>query len=147
MSYKLKEQVIKRFGTDLPRELAYNIHLKLNANNAKGFVDELIKAHSFGKDYFVVPQEFVSGNDDEDFVRVLIEINSDWFEEVNPFEPREYQWYEISKAPDAIIEEDDTILTRNWLGKIEIAKNKDELLTCNKAVISQFLIIHSDVPF
>ena len=145
MSYKLKEQFIKRHGVDLPAELAYNTHLSLDKDNVQGFVDGLIAAYEANKDYYVVPSQYVTGTDD--FIQVFIRLQDEWFEKVEPFEPTEYRWYEINKVNDCIFEDDDTILTRNWLGKIEIAKNKEELLSCNRSVISQFLVIHCDVPF
>lgn len=145
MSYKLKEQIIKRYGTDLPAEIAYNAHLNLDANNVQGFIDGLIKAYEFGRDYYVVPQQYVAGNDD--FIQVLIKLQEEWFDESEPFEPIEYHWYDIKHVNDCVFDDDDTILTRSWVGKIEIAKNKDEVLSCNRTAIAQFLVIHCDVPF
>lgn len=146
MSYKLKNLIIKHYGTNLPTEIAYSILTHLDENTAPELVSELTAAYNEGKELYVLPTKFLpEGNE---HFRVVIKLNDDWFEEEHDlFVPTEYQWYKIDFASACEIADDDTILVRNWLGKIEIAKNKDELLKCNKALIAEFMVINSDVPF
>ena len=146
MSYKLKEQVCKRYGTNLPAEVVYSVLTYVDSTNADALATEITKAYNEGKKYFVMPEEVVpTGNE---HFRVVLKLNDDWFEEEQAlFVPTEYQWYRIQLACACQFNEDDTILVRNWLGKIEIAKNKDELLKCNKTLIAEFMVIKSDVPF
>lgn len=146
MSYKLKEQVCKRYGTNLPAEVVYSVLTRVNSTNADALATEITKAYNEDKKYFVMPEEFTPKNNEH--FRVVLKLNDDWFEEEHElFVPTEYNWYNIELASACEIAEDDTILVRNWLGKIEIAKNKDELLKCNKVLIAKFMVINSDVPF
>lgn len=146
MSYKLKEQVCKRYGTNLPAEVVYSVLTHVDSTNADALATEITKAYNEGKKYFVMPEESVpTGNE---HFRVVLKLNDDWFEEEHElFVPAEYTWYKIDFACACEIADDDTILVRNRLGKIEIAKNKDELLKCNKTLIAEFMVINSDVPF
>lgn len=146
MSYKLKEQVCKHYGTNLPIDVAYHPLTRVNTSNAVALANEITQAYNEGKEYFVMPMAYLP--DGCENYRVVLKLNDDWFEEEHDlFVPDEYTWYKIDFACACEIADDDTILVRNWLGKIEIAKNKDELLKCNKTLIPEFMIINSDVPF
>lgn len=144
MKFKLKTQYYKRYGSDLPTELAYNVHLDINEENSLAFERDLLKTYEAGKEYFVVPKHYVMGQ--EDCIKITIKLKKEWFEEVKTFNPEEYHWYNINQANNCIIRKNDTILVRDRLGKINIIRNKPYLLNCDSSEILKFMIIHIEDP-